>query len=221
MLSPATGASLPAYTLSPLPPNAIELSFQTLSLAQRGWGSKSFPDRPTIGVIASTSDVDQWQTQLASTILASLKSVDYSRNIAILVNRGESQCLPPEPSEVLQVVRQDHRIRVFANFPEYPSFGWSRPCSAILVYPHHIVVVPKQGVWQDTFTFELMVGPRSVATVDHWIPYVEAVINLTPSSPCAKLTVRGPCQPLARVLSCPPRHGLTWRAIAGDGETRP
>ena len=170
LLAFAGCASLPAYTLSPLPLDAVELSFETLSLAQHGWGSKGVPNKPTIGVIASTADVDQWQTQVASSILLLLKSVDYSRNIVMLVNRGESQCLPSEPSEILQIVRQGRRIQVFANFPEYPLFGWSRPCPAVLVYPHHIVVAPKREMWQDTFTFDLMVGPRVATTAEQWIP---------------------------------------------------
>lgn len=163
---PAGCASLPAYTLSPLPPGAVELPFETLSLTEQGWRSNG----STIGVIAASGEADQWQSQVSPSIFSSLKAVNYAENLVILVNRGESQCLPLERSEILQIVRQGRRIQVFANFPEYPLFGWSRPCPAILVYPHHIVVVPKRGTWQDTFTFDLMVGSRVAATAEQWIP---------------------------------------------------
>ena len=159
-------ASLPTYTLSPLPSGAVQLPFETLSLSEQGWRSNG----PTIGVIATSGEVDQWQGQFSPSILVLLKAVDYSENVVILVNRGKSQCLPPEPSAIVQIVRQDRRIQLFANFPEYPLFGRSQPCPAILLYPHHIVVVPKQGMRQDTFAFDLLLGSRTLATLERWIP---------------------------------------------------
>lgn len=164
-------ASLPAYTLSPLPTDAVSLSFE--SIASRRIASDNYDemgDHTQIGVVATASETEQWQGHLADDLIEQIEAVDYNRHFVLIVLRGISQCLPEVDMRVLQIVRQGQHVQAYAHFPTNPPLGPPQPCPAIILYPAEIVQVSKQGAWNQMIVFELMDGPRSLATVEHWIP---------------------------------------------------
>lgn len=144
------GASLPMATIR-----------QGLFFSEQYYTAK----QPAIVVVARPEEIVQIEQWLDDEILAGLKSIDYEKQLVIVVFQGAGPS--DRNAEVKVVARSGSIVTVVAYFNEPPK---GAPRELTLASPYHIVAVEKVGEWDATFTFRLVVQGEVVAETTQFVP---------------------------------------------------
>jgi hypothetical protein len=150
------------------------LTFETLDKGS-SVRSEKMERYPSIYVIASEQEIDAFAQNVIvvdpqvndqrARLVEQLRQLEYDGYFVVLALRGIScgSC----SLVVQQVVRQDNRVRIGVSYSN-PLPMQGQP--TVVTEPYEMILVGKEGVWGQLFTFELFEGNKVVAETSHFVP---------------------------------------------------
>jgi hypothetical protein len=148
----------PVPTITPTPLSGVPVPFQTLMEAGKSW-EPGF-SHPAVGrsmhIIASQQDIRRFDWVQRDVWLETLREVDYSKRLAIVVFQGGTPS-SGYTTEITRISRLNDIVYVeaemrdpsFLNTDDFPFFAQDSP-----TFPYHVVTIEKEGL-NDKMTFIL------------------------------------------------------------------
>lgn len=148
-------------------PKEVDLPFETVERRDASGTGQIYQDKqPGLIVIATPEEAASLGALVTSEAQAQLQNLNYNTYFAIAIFQGRKPTTQYSV-QIERITRKGNIVTIHALFKE-PQPGEAKGDE--VTSPYHLVQVQKVGTWEQTITFNLVVGDAIVTSLLHYIP---------------------------------------------------